>query len=161
MDHNDNASICVVDDDDIYLFTIRKMIEMAAPQQKVLVFKNGQQALDYFKEQVSYPTTFPKAILLDINMPVMDGWEFLEQFEHLRTNIHQPYELYVVSSSIVEKDKNRAKSFCFVKDFISKPLDKQTVKQLLLSSGLMLGATHMQLTFDAARAVVESLSLCS
>lgn len=64
----------------------------------------------------------PELILLDLNMPIMDGWEFLQEFTKLRPKIARPIELYVVSSSINPTDMERARAIQEVSDYIVKPI---------------------------------------
>ncbi|RZM28582.1 MAG: response regulator, partial [Pedobacter sp.] len=81
---------------------------------------NGQLAIDYLKELQTQQQTLPNLILIDINMPVLNGWEFLEAYEKMNTT--QKIDMYMLSSSVYENDIEKAKTYKTVKGFISKPL---------------------------------------
>ena len=125
-------TICLIDDDRIYQFTAKRIIELVNPSQKVLVFSNGKEAIDFFTHQAVSNEQLPDVIFLDINMPVMNGWEFLEAYNLMKTSLPKHISIYMVSSSVDEKDKIRSKSFD-VKDFIEKPIDKEMMVEILQS----------------------------
>lgn len=129
MTNRPPMTICLIDDDSIYQMITTKMIEMVNPQQKVISFFNGQQAIDYFKV-LSAPFQLPDIIFLDINMPIMDGWGFLEAFTAL-DNIQNLVPVYMVSSSLNQEDAIRSKSFEVVQDFIIKPMSKIKITEIL------------------------------
>ena len=126
------STICLIDDDRIYQFTAKRIIELVNPLQKVLVFSNGKEAIDFFSQQTLSNEHLPDVIFLDINMPVMNGWEFLEAYSNVKSGLEKEICIYMVSSSVDEKDKIRSKSFD-VKDFIEKPIDKETMVEILRS----------------------------
>ena len=123
-------TICLIDDDRIYQFTAKRIIELVNPTQKVLVFSNGKEAIDFFTNGVFDRDQLPDIIFLDINMPVMNGWEFLEAYDAVKAVMEKQIKIYMVSSSVDEKDKIRSRTFD-VKDFIEKPLDKETMCEIL------------------------------
>ena len=85
MDKNSTPlTICLIDDDSIYQFTAKRIIELLNPLQKVLVFSNGKEAIDYFQASTQCNNEIPDVIFLDINMPVMNGWEFLEAYDSVK-----------------------------------------------------------------------------
>src|SRR5436190_9540074 len=76
-------------------------------------------------------TTNPTVLLLDINMPIWSGWDFLDNFEKLDDNIKKQFKVYLLSSSIDVNDKHRARENKNVMDYIEKPLSEKTVLSLL------------------------------
>lgn len=122
-----NKITCIIDDDEIYLFSVKKVIEVNQLSDTVLEFRNGQDALDFFLESAGRKQELPDVILLDINMPVMNGWEFIEAFRKIKPTLPKEIMLYVVSSSVDRQDVEKAKSFTSVNDYLMKPL---TVSQL-------------------------------
>ena len=72
----------------------------------------------------------PDLILLDINMPLFDGWEFLEEFKKLKHLILKPISIYIVSSSISQADINKAKFHEEVIDFLTKPIESSKIKNI-------------------------------
>ena len=126
-------TICIIDDDSIYINLITKILELKKISKSVLVFKNGKEALDYFKLLLDHgdANQIPGIILLDLNMPVMDGWEFLDQFAAINEELPERIDLYVVSSSINLRDIDRAKSIDIVSDYITKPLNLDDFDKIL------------------------------
>ncbi|GEO09719.1 response regulator [Segetibacter aerophilus] len=123
-------TICLIDDDFIYQFTAKRIIELVDPLQKVLVFSNGKEAIDFFSQQPPNSELLPDVIFLDINMPVMNGWEFLDAYNDIKPALDKPISIYMISSSVDEKDKIRSKTFN-VKDFIEKPINKEMMVAIL------------------------------
>ncbi len=117
-------SVCIIDDDSIYINLVSKIIQLKKLSQSVLVFNNGKEALDFFRESIKNDAQIdvPQVIFLDLNMPVMDGWEFLNEFSKIRNDIQDVIDLYVVSSSIDSRDIDRAKSIDVVSDYLAKPI---------------------------------------
>lgn len=112
----------VLVDDDVITNKMHKMLIRKHPsEKKVVVFDNPQKALAYIIEHK------PDLILLDLHMPGIDGWRFLEMMEELNVYI----DVVIVSSSIDPGEHSKAKSFLCVKDFYTKPLTIEKVNQLL------------------------------
>lgn len=111
--------ILIVDDDEIFRLTASITLQKVFPSVKVLYAKHGEEALDLLK------VNQPDIILLDLNMPIMDGWDFLKA----SLSMSLP-PVYIVSSSIDPSDKNRAKSDYRIKGFIEKPLNIQKIEFL-------------------------------
>jgi CheY-like chemotaxis protein len=124
-------TVCLIDDDRIYQFTAKRILELVNPMQKVLVFSNGKEAIDFFKQGVQDAEQLPDVVFLDINMPIMNGWEFLEAYNEVKLELEKNISIYMVSSSVDEKDKIRSRNFESVKDFIVKPIDKEMMLEIL------------------------------
>ena len=122
--------LCFVDNDEVYLFLIKKMIEKKYGDCKVLEFINGLEAIEFIKENIEYPQLLPDIIFLDINMPVMDGWEFVESFKRIKSEIRKPITIYMVSSSVDEADMERAKNIKEISEFICKPMTIDKVNDI-------------------------------
>ena len=125
--------ISIVDDDKIFSFLTMKTIEQTKLFDQIKVFGNGLDAINFFKENINNQTLLPEIVLLDLNMPIMDGWQFLEEFLLLSPVLTNDIYIYVVSSSISEEDINRAKSISAVSDFIVKPISKDKILNMLKS----------------------------
>jgi two-component system, chemotaxis family, chemotaxis protein CheY len=123
--------IALVDDDKIFQLTASKTIKASAISDRILQFENGEQALSFLKDNLKNQSTLPDYIFLDINMPVVDGWMFLEDYEGIRPNLAKPMTIYMVSSSIDPRDVERAKKNNNVKDYVVKPVTREKFIQLL------------------------------
>lgn len=123
---------CIIDDDKIYVNLVKKIIEIKHLSENLLIFKNGLEALDYFKVILTNMSEekLPDIIFLDLNMPVMDGWEFLGEFIKIKNNFDKKITLYVVSSSIDPRDLERAKSFNLITDYLIKPIELKKFEQI-------------------------------
>ena len=116
-------TIWVIDDDPIYQIIVNKIIKKSELFLSVSNFKNGKELIDALKDVLDDKITFPNVILLDINMPVMDGWEFMEEMVLLKPQMRQSIQIYIVSSSIALEDKNKAKKYTDIIAYLSKPVN--------------------------------------
>ena len=121
----------IIDDDPIFVFGSKVLLKKCGFATKIVVFQNGKEALETTVKLLETGAELPEVIFLDLNMPIMDGWEFLEAFGKLSgvENIR----LYILSSSIDSRDMERAKHYDIVTDFIAKPLTDGRINELLSS----------------------------
>ena len=116
-------TIWIVDDDPIYQTIINKLIEKTEVFSAHSSFTNGKEAITALKKALKDNTNnFPDIILLDINMPVMDGWEFMEEIKTIKSKINKEIIIYIVSSSIAVEDRNKSKTFEDIIGYIPKPI---------------------------------------
>ncbi|MBC7451776.1 MAG: response regulator [Cytophagales bacterium] len=124
-------TICIVDDDEIFQFITRKSFERLNRSDNILIFSNGEEAIHYIQDAHDIDKPIPDIIFLDINMPVMDGWDFMDQFAKVDLYGEKAPDIYMVSSSIDDKDLHKAKSLSMVKDYITKPIDDLKIREIL------------------------------
>lgn len=121
---------CIIDDDPIYVFGTKRLMQMANFCESFLIFTNGKEALDKLKAIIVNGEVLPDIILLDINMPVMDGWDFLDEFTKIPSR--KKIIIYIVTSSIDPADVNKAKQYQYVSNYLVKPITFDKIKDLML-----------------------------
>ncbi|WDF54943.1 response regulator [Mucilaginibacter sp. KACC 22063] len=125
------VSILLVDDDEINNFISIKLIKKALISSDIKACLNGKFAIDeLLKMKEAGPEHLPDYILLDINMPLMNGWEFLDEYDRQNIDPTGKTKIFIISSSVFSNDINKAKSYPLVKDFISKPLNIDKIREL-------------------------------
>ena len=125
------VSVLLVDDDEINNFISIKLIKKALINTDIMACLNGKFAIDQLAEiQRKDPSKLPDYILLDINMPIMNGWEFLDEYKRINLDPLGKSKIYIISSSVFSNDINKARSYPLVKDFISKPLNVEKIVEL-------------------------------
>ncbi|WP_130735073.1 response regulator [Flavobacterium sp. J27] len=122
MNHIKNLTL--VDDDDVFVFLTKKTIEQTNLVDLIRVFSNGIDALNFLKENKDNLDVLPEILLLDLSMPIMNGWQFLEEYTKLHPYIGKKISIYICSSSISQDDITRAKAINEVSDYIIKPIAK-------------------------------------
>ena len=123
--------IFLIDDDSLVNFLNQEIIKDSYPDLKVRSFESATEALEDIKENIKtshFP--LPQLILLDINMPVMDGWEFLDEFNQLPKNLIKDCKVIMHTSSIDPRDIEKAKTYPAVIDYVTKPLNIQTLSKI-------------------------------
>lgn len=119
----------IIDDDPIFVFGVKKIMELIGFCKTLMVFENGEEALRNLKTIISANKELPDIILLDLNMPILDGWQFLDEF--VKVPCEKKIIIYIVSSSVNPEDLLKAKSYELVSDYIVKPVTVTKLKQVL------------------------------
>jgi CheY-like chemotaxis protein len=117
--------VLLIDDNDIDNFINERMITTNHFSSQVTVKNSGEAALKYLRENAENENFLPQIIFLDLNMPVMDGFAFLTEFETLPSKIKSNSKIVVLSSSISPEDINRASTNPLVMKYINKPLNEK------------------------------------
>ena len=89
--------VCIVEDDPTHLFITRKYLELSGIVENIMIYKNGKEAYDKLKAIFLNSESLPEIILLDLNMPIWDGWQFLEEFNKIP--IEKEIKIYILTSS--------------------------------------------------------------
>ncbi len=132
MNRKEPPVVAVVDDDSVYQFTASRTLQATHLADQILQFQNGSEALSFLREACKASHAVPDIIFLDINMPITDGWGFLEEFNELKTHLGKDVKIYVVSSSIDPRDRNRARNYPDVADYMEKPISLSKFSEVLL-----------------------------
>lgn len=115
--------IWVIDDDFIYQTIINRLIQKIEVFSTHSSFMNGKEAITTLINILEEDESLvPDIILLDINMPVMDGWEFMEEIKKIKSKIKKHIHIYIVSSSIAIEDRDKSKTFTDIMGYIPKPI---------------------------------------
>lgn len=123
-----HETVCVVDDDLVYQYTAKRILTNMPSVRDVLIFPDGERLYQYLLDHLQDEKDIPGVIFLDLNMPYMDGWTFLNLFHKLQPQIQKEVSIYVVSSSKENADLARAKGLEGVKEYIIKPISEETFK---------------------------------
>lgn len=122
--------ILLVDDDETTNFINELMIMEMDIAEQILQAHNGKEALDVLQDQVQQQHCLPELILLDINMPVMDGFDFLEAYQEIDFPGKPSVIIVMLTTSLNPSDVERAKNTKIV-DYINKPLTELTLREIL------------------------------
>ncbi len=125
-----NRILCI-DDDAITMMLCRKVIAKATFAKHTDFANNGEEALHYFDNLIMHEAKdFPELILLDLNMPVMGGWEFLDNFSSTYARFFTETKVIVLSSTIDPRDVQKSRTYPMVIDFMSKPITVEMLEKL-------------------------------
>jgi len=115
--------VLFVDDDEISNFVSVKTLEDARIADRILSVTGAREALDLIKEGINGNGPIPDLIFLDINMPIMSGWDFLEEYKEIRDRVGKKIYIIILTSSVYKHDKAKASTYEDVDDYTLKPLD--------------------------------------
>lgn len=121
--------VCIVEDEPIHAVITKKYVELSGLVDKIMVCSNGKEAYESLKALITSGNALPELILLDLNMPVWDGWQFLEEF--IKIPVNQEIIIYILTSSDNEEDMRRAKMFNLQGNYLIKPISRDQLKDVL------------------------------
>jgi len=119
----------IVDDDPVNNAISRIAIKRTLGDVVIKIFTLPEEGLAFIQNEY-IESLVPTVLFLDINMPSLTGWEFMEQFEKFSEEIKEQIRIYILSSSVDQRDKDKAKVNKYIKGFISKPLSRETILSL-------------------------------
>ena len=123
-------STCIIDDDSIFVYGTKRLIDEVGFTENIITFENGQDAIDGLYEMSTGGEDLPAVIFLDLNMPIMNGWEFLEDFAKLPADKREKVAIYIISSSVDPRDLERIRNYQIVHDYILKPMSTEELKSI-------------------------------
>lgn len=125
------ANLWIIDDDPMASFYIKRLAELGELADIITIYDKARGAVDYLLHHRQTLEHLPDVILLDIYMPELDGWGFLQEFAKIKDQLAKPVEIYIISSSGHLKDINRANSIPEVSAYIQKPVTKEKLKEVI------------------------------
>jgi len=121
----------LIDDDEIFQFIMKNTIAEVSPDIKIKFFSDGEKGIDFLKQNLGAAINLPDIILLDVNMPFMDGWEFLHEYKSLQTELKKEISIYLLTSSNNPQDIAKAKEISTLSGYLVKPISKDGIKNLV------------------------------
>lgn len=125
-------SVCIIDDDHIFIYGVKRLMEETSFCDNLIIYQNGQDALDDLKDKATQGMNLPSIIFLDLNMPMMTGWEFLDEYLQLENQAAAQSKVYIVSSSIDPKDLLRIKDYSVIRNYILKPVTTDDLQNIII-----------------------------
>lgn len=124
--------VYLIDDDEINNFICANILKKISFSHDVVAFESGTEALEALKTTLLLGECdqIPDVIFLDINMPIMNGWDFLEEYKLLKNQINKTVSLFMLSSSIYQADVEKSKQYGEVVDFVTKPLNADILNEI-------------------------------
>jgi CheY-like chemotaxis protein len=122
-------SVCIIDDDPIYVILAKRLISLNQFSDVIFEYRDGYEAYLALKQMHDQGEQMPEVIFLDINMPIWDGWDFLDEIVKLK--LQHTFDIYMVSSSTSPYDREKAEKYSLIKRFLTKPLEIEALKLIL------------------------------
>ena len=124
-------NLLLIDDDEVTHFICENVVKSEHLSKEITMLKNGKEAMEYYEDLLnSGKTKGPDLILLDLNMPVMDGWQFLENFDKELEDKFPDTKVYILTSSLDPMDFSKSLNYHNVIGFLNKPLLKERVEEI-------------------------------
>lgn len=127
-------NVLLVDDNDADNYVHKRVIEESGCSARIVVKENGKLAIEYIENELDGSDESPWIVFLDLNMPVMDGWQFLDRFAALPNPARSEIRVVILSASGNPDDKNRADRMPEVSSFVPKPLTANELVAILKSN---------------------------
>jgi CheY-like chemotaxis protein len=126
-------NLWIIDDDPMSSFYIKRLAELGELANIITIYNTAQGAINYLLHHRKTAEHLPDIILLDIYMPEVDGWEFLNQFSKNKDQLIKKAAIYIISSSNHPRDLNKAESFPEVRSYFQKPVTLEVLKEMVAS----------------------------
>lgn len=124
----------IIDDDEIFLTLVEIHMKKSGLFGEIIAFENGEDAIEKLQEGLHHSDELPDFILLDLNMPILDGWQFLDAF--MKLNIDKRIPIFIATSSIDPRDIEKSKSYAIVEDYVFKPITGQKIQNMVAKLNL-------------------------
>lgn len=124
-------SVIIIDENPIDILIVGKLIKIVCPMASITIFNSAKEALVFFRQAANWLNTNENIILLDLEMPTMDGWDFLREYKEMPLEIQNLFKVYILSCSNHLGDMLRAKEDSLVKGYLLKPLEKNQLVEIV------------------------------
>ena len=129
--HAEIKCILLVDDNQADNYLHKMVIEKMRIAQDIRIVQTGEEALEYLQQHDKTRFPEPNLIFLDINMPGINGWEFLEEYKKLDFEFHEHVFVVMLSTSPNPEDREKAQQNRYFADFLNKPLTSSCLESIL------------------------------
>ena len=125
--------ILLIDDDKATNFLNKRLLTKMDVTENIQIARNGIEAIDYIKNAIAGDPAhpWPDMILLDINMPMVNGWEFLDEYEQMPASVRESTIILMLTTSLKREDQDKAESKSTVKGYIKKPLTQAEIERII------------------------------
>ena len=124
-----NKTVCLIDDDPLFRLIVERMMRKTDSDLNFVQCENGKAGIEKIKDLLVPDSDF--IVLLDLNMPILDGWGFLDQMQSHLKNREDNISIYILSSSKDKSDMEKSKSYSMVRKFYHKPLSNNDIIEIL------------------------------
>jgi CheY-like chemotaxis protein len=128
------ATVMLIDDNEIDNLINQKIMEASSICKTILTHTSGRSALEFLRNMEKLPNAtalgLPELIFLDIDMPLMDGFQFLEEFDKLNSSTKEYARIIMLTSSINPQDMSKSRRYDFVRQYLNKPLTQEGLRKL-------------------------------
>lgn len=141
--------VAIIDDDQLYHLHVKIRLSTLSPGSRTIAFLNGKEGLDFLSSNAGDGLVLPDCIFLDIEMPVMNGWQFLEKFQQIRANFNKSIKIYIFSS--LTDIQHKLNGYSFLDGCLEKPFNKEQLDSILnklLKNGVENGTFQKELGGD-------------
>lgn len=122
--------ICIIDDDAIAVFGFKRALKALGLSANPSVFENGLDALENFEERTKIGEEIPSPIFVDLNMPIMDGWSFLDDFTKVYPSHKILSAIFIMTSSLNPNDRAKAETYGLGENYLIKPLGVEVLQNI-------------------------------
>ncbi|MCS6832094.1 MAG: response regulator [Flammeovirgaceae bacterium] len=123
--------VLLIDDDDVFRYIVKRVIDLKTPHIELIPANSCRAAIELLNNlQRGKESFIPDIILLDLDMPVMNGFEFLDTYEVKLRLLNPKIKIYIVSTTLNTEEKKRALSYKTVADFLSKPIEPELLETI-------------------------------
>lgn len=126
------TKIAIIDDNLVFRKVTSILLKkLGVTETCILLFKNGNEIQEFMHNHCQNINKLPDMLLLDLNMPIMDGWEFLEWHETFKNKYQYNPKIYILTSSVDEKDYKNAMKYSIVEGYLTKPINERELAKII------------------------------